>query len=238
MTCRAVIFDLFGTLLYTAYTGTRETAIRVLEAAGVPEADWLRGWRETFEAGARGELRTLRQRVVAGLAMAGVAQPEDALVDQVSGLLLGRWYPQLYSDVRPTLETLRERGFRTGLISNIRGDELPAFAVFDLDPLFDMITLSCEVGLAKPDPAIYRLTAERLSLDPQECMFVDDVGAYLAGARAVGMATVFIDRAENEFGDRAVGDYHPAAGTYDLRVENLTGILSWLPTSAVPETRT
>jgi putative hydrolase of the HAD superfamily len=229
MSYRAVLFDLFGTLLYVEYTGTRETAVQTLVAAGVPEADWLRGWRATFEPGARGELRTMRHRVLAALAIAGVAQADDALVDQVCGLLIGRWYPQLYRDVRPTLEELRRRGFQTGLISNMRADEQPAFAVFDLDPLFDVITLSHEVGLAKPDPAIYRLAAERLSLDPTECVFVDDIGTYLAGARAVGMATVFIDRAENEFGDKAAGSYHPAAGTYDLRVEHLGELVGWLP---------
>lgn len=232
MSYRAVIFDLFGTLMYVEYTGTRETAVQALEASGVAKEDWQRGWRSTFEAGARGELRTMRQRVVAALGIAGVGQPEDALVDRVCGLLIGRWYPQLYGDVRPTLGELRSRGFRTGLISNMRADEQPAFAVFDLDPLFDVVTLSHEIGLAKPDPGIYRLTAERLSLSPEECVFVDDIGTYLAGARAVGMGTVFIDRVENEFGDKAAGSYHPAAGTYGLRVESLDELVGWLPSRA------
>jgi putative hydrolase of the HAD superfamily len=52
------------------------------------------------------------------------------------------------------------------------------------------------VGVAKPDPAIYRLAAERVGLPPEACLFVDDYEPNVAAAREVGMAAVFfrIDR--------------------------------------------
>jgi putative hydrolase of the HAD superfamily len=49
---------------------------------------------------------------------------------------------------------------------------------------------SDEVGLAKPDPAIYRLTCERLGCAPEEALFVDDTQVCVEGARAVGMIAV------------------------------------------------
>ena len=50
--------------------------------------------------------------------------------------------------------------------------------------------ISSEVGLRKPDPAIYELAAERLGLPPERCAIVDDLPGNLKPARALGMATV------------------------------------------------
>jgi putative hydrolase of the HAD superfamily len=59
--------------------------------------------------------------------------------------------------------------------------------------MVDVEVFSCEVGLRKPDPRIYRLAAERLGVDPERCLYVGD-GAYgeLSGAAAVGMHAVLI----------------------------------------------
>lgn len=56
--------------------------------------------------------------------------------------------------------------------------------------LFDTIVCSAVVGLAKPDHAIYRLTAERLGLPVEECVFIDDAEGNVIAAREVGMAAV------------------------------------------------
>jgi epoxide hydrolase-like predicted phosphatase len=59
-----------------------------------------------------------------------------------------------------------------------------------IDHLFDDIVCSAEVGMAKPDPAIYQLAAERLELAPDECVFVDDWDKNIEAARATGMTAV------------------------------------------------
>ena len=59
-----------------------------------------------------------------------------------------------------------------------------------LEELFDAWVISSEVGLRKPDPAIYELAAERLGLPPEACVYVDDLPGNLKPARALGMATV------------------------------------------------
>jgi len=56
--------------------------------------------------------------------------------------------------------------------------------------LFDDVVVSAEVGMAKPDPAIFRLAVDRLGLAPDECVFVDDWDANVEAARAVGMRGV------------------------------------------------
>jgi epoxide hydrolase-like predicted phosphatase len=102
---------------------------------------------------------------------------------------------RLFGGMRPDAEmvdgvrAIRRRGVRMGLLSNSVGDE----AVYDralLDDLFDGVVISSEVGLRKPDPAIYALAAERTGQEPADCVYVDDIGGNLKPARALGMATV------------------------------------------------
>jgi putative hydrolase of the HAD superfamily len=55
---------------------------------------------------------------------------------------------------------------------------------------FDDVISSADVGLAKPDHAIYRLAAERLGLPVEECLFIDDTERNVVAAREVGMAAI------------------------------------------------
>ena len=82
----------------------------------------------------------------------------------------------------------RAAGLRTGLLSNSWGADRYAHDV--IDELFDDQVISSEVGLRKPDPAIYALAAERLGLPAEACVFVDDLPGNLKPARALGMATI------------------------------------------------
>ena len=59
-----------------------------------------------------------------------------------------------------------------------------------LDRLFDDVVVSAEVGLAKPDPAVFRLAVERLGLETHECVFVDDWDDNVEAARRVGLQAV------------------------------------------------
>ena len=78
----------------------------------------------------------------------------------------------------------RGRGIRTGLISNSWGSQ--RYDRILLDELFDGIVISGEVGVRKPDPAIYVLGAAAIGLPPQECVYVDDLPGNLKPARALG----------------------------------------------------
>ena len=82
----------------------------------------------------------------------------------------------------------RAAGLRTGLLSNSwRVEDYPADVLAEL---FHTTVISGEVGLRKPDPAIYVLAAERMELPPEAIAFVDDLPGNLKPARALGMATV------------------------------------------------
>jgi putative hydrolase of the HAD superfamily len=94
---------------------------------------------------------------------------------------------------------LRPR-YRVSILSNadssLRGRLRDGLRIHDL---FDDVVCSAEVGIAKPDSAIYRLAAERLGLAPAACVFVDDAETNVAAAREVGMRTIFfrVDRGDD-----------------------------------------
>lgn len=81
----------------------------------------------------------------------------------------------------------RSAGVRTGLLSNSWGFEYPRAG---WDALFDVVVISGEVGLRKPDPEIYTLAADRLGLPPEAIVFVDDLTANVRAATEIGMVGV------------------------------------------------
>ena len=92
--------------------------------------------------------------------------------------------PAMYDMIR----TVRGAGYRTGLLSNSWGcDEYPRA---DFPGLFDAVVISGEVGLRKPDPAIYELAVQRLGLPAEQIVFVDDLRPNVRAAVAAGMVGV------------------------------------------------
>lgn len=82
------------------------------------------------------------------------------------------WLP--YPDTLPVLEALSAAGVRTGVLSNIGWDIRPIFKRTGVLDQLDVVVLSCEVGLAKPDPAVFGVACERLSLSAERVLFVGD----------------------------------------------------------------
>jgi HAD superfamily hydrolase (TIGR01509 family) len=78
--------------------------------------------------------------------------------------------------------------YKVGMISNIgRGWIQDFFDEHQLHDLFDVVTLSGEEGIAKPNPLIFERTALKLGLSPDECLMIDDRPENVEGARATGM---------------------------------------------------
>ena len=114
-----------------------------------------------------------------------------AMLDVAHPRLLQRMFGGMEPDAAMIdgVRALRRPGLRVGLLSNSIGDA----ATYDrelLEELFDAWVISSEVGLRKPEPAIYELAAERLGLPPEACVYVDDLPGNLKPARALGMATL------------------------------------------------
>lgn len=89
--------------------------------------------------------------------------------------------------------------YRTAILSN--SDASLPVRLWDLGihDLFDVVVCSGEVGLAKPEPAVYRLAADRLGLALDTCVFVDDSEPNVRAAETVGMRAVHfrVDRGDD-----------------------------------------
>jgi len=85
---------------------------------------------------------------------------------------------------------LRDEGYRVGLLTNNVREYGDAWKATIPMEIFDDVVDSSEVGLRKPDPAIYLLTCERLGVEPTRAAFVDDIEANVIGARKLGMTGI------------------------------------------------
>ncbi len=65
-----------------------------------------------------------------------------------------------------------------------------------LQACFDVVIVSADVGMVKPDSRIYTLTTERLGVEPNECVFIDDREIFLVVAREMGMKTILYESME------------------------------------------
>jgi putative hydrolase of the HAD superfamily len=110
------------------------------------------------------------------------------------------------------LRELREGGYRLAILTNNVREWEPLWrAMLPVDELFEVVVDSGFVGLRKPDPAIYRLTCERLGVAPERCLFVDDVEVNCAAATELGMAAVLFRSSE-----QAIAEVREALGPDQL----------------------
>ncbi len=100
----------------------------------------------------------------------------------------------MFESMRPLDQMLaavrgvRAAGLRTGLVSNSWSTGHYDRAL--LDPLFDAVLISGELGMHKPQPEIYLLAAERVGAEPASCVFVDDLRENCEAAQALGMTAI------------------------------------------------
>jgi putative hydrolase of the HAD superfamily len=188
---RAVIFDLWDTLIDYDVEGTRAAEAVYAERLGVDPAEFSQRWRAGRHARDTGALAD---------SFRSVGATDDllpALVELRHSSFRKACVPR--DGAIDTLRELRRRGLALGMIS-VCSEEVAL--LWDETPfagLFDATIFSATCGLRKPDAAIYELCAERLGVDPTECMFVGDgANDELGGAARVGMQAVLILRPEQD----------------------------------------
>jgi putative hydrolase of the HAD superfamily len=124
-----------------------------------------------------------------------LAPVTDEELDRFLAAEYGAWQPghHLAPTTPVLLEVIRDRGLKTGLISN--GFDPPdlvraELARLGVAELLDVIVMSGDAGARKPDPAIFRYALDRLGVAPEDALMVgDSVSNDIAGAKALGMKT-------------------------------------------------
>ena len=188
---RAVIFDLWGTLVDWPVDPSRALNERLRKATPHGPAEFERLFRETY-----------RQRETGPLADAyrllGVSEDRlDELIAQRRENTRAALVPR--DGAVDTLVELRSRGYRLGMIS-VCSEEVPElWAGTRFHGLFDAEVFSATCGHMKPDAEIYLLATGELGVEPAECLYVGDgANDELAGAERVGMTSVLVQREGEE----------------------------------------
>ena len=204
MKFEGVLFDLGGVVL-----GSPLHAIaRYERARGLPAGFINRVVMSTGASGAwsrleRGELRVeaFVPAFEADCLAAGERVEVGPMMEAIS--LESQPRPAMLAAIR----ALRERGLRVGaLTNNWASEERDADRErrdVELRALFHAFVESAVVGLRKPDPRIYTLACRELGVSPQRAVFLDDIGANLKAARALGLHTIKVETPEQALAELA-----------------------------------
>lgn len=205
-----LLFDLFGTLISVTKAANgrgRHTA----DILGVDRKRWNHAcFSEHHDICAP----TSQHEVIRRLAHSIDPSIPSRLIREASEERQWR-FDNALTNIEPgiidVLERLQGGGRRLGLISNASTDEVRAWRDSPLRPFFDAVLFSCECGIQKPDPRIYRMALQGMAVDPQESLFIGDggsrehMGASRAGIPSL-LVTYFLDElTEEELQSRAEG---------------------------------
>jgi len=186
----AVIFDYGGVLATSPWHAFADFERRHgLEPGGlVPYFavvhDGLPAWH-AIECG-RLPWKDFADQVVANAIAAGVDLGD---VHDIEALMpLTALWPMVHR-----VRRLKDDGYRLAILSN----NVREFATYWRSTvpleLFDVVVDSCEEGIRKPDPEIYRRTADRLGVAPEACVFLDDSADNVRAATELGMRGIVVD---------------------------------------------
>ena len=198
MSYHAVLFDIGGVVVDSPL----HTIARYEREHGIPEGFLNSVVRDTGPTGAwsrmeRGELDAAGfcAQFDTECSARGHLLPAAAVLERIA----------LENKPRPlmteALRRLRANGLVTAALTNNWKSEGESSDRHGLRPLFDHFIESSVVGLRKPDPAIYRLAFAQMGLAGERIVFLDDIGANLKAARALGMTTIKVIDAEQALGE-------------------------------------
>jgi putative hydrolase of the HAD superfamily len=219
----AVIFDLFGTLVYefprSEWDEWLDASAAVLE---VDRVAYHQAWSATAIDRQTGRVGDMGEHVRTLAARAG-GWPEESQVAEVLEMrtaLYRKWFEPRAGALEIVGE-MRDRGMPTALISMCAPDTPALWRSSPFAGLLDVEVFSCEVSLRKPEPEIYLKACQLLGVEASRCFYVGD-GAYseLSGATAVGMTAVLI----RDPADADIEALRPEAEDWEVAIADLRDI--------------
>jgi putative hydrolase of the HAD superfamily len=200
---KAVIFDLFGTLVdnftITEYQQVLAAMSAILKA---PPDRFSQLWRDTFRLRTNGTHRTHQESIRHICRELGVPVTEEQ-VEEAADIRLNYTIITLKPrpEAIPVIKKLKSKGYKVGLISDCSPETPTAWSKTRFDGLFDVTVFSCVAGMKKPDQRIYQIATDNLRVKPEECLYIGDGSSQeLTGAKRAGMTPVLI-RVPNEPAD-------------------------------------
>jgi putative hydrolase of the HAD superfamily len=198
---KAVIFDLFGTLVDNFKTSEYlQVLADMSDVLYTPAPGFSKLWRDTFYMRTDGTHRTHEESIRYICKELGTKVTEQQ-VEQAAIIRLRYSVKTLKPrpDTIPTINSLKGMGYRVGLISDCSPETPRAWPMTPFKRIFEVTIFSCEAGVKKPDPRIYGMACDQLGVKPENCLYVGDGSSHeLTGALKAGMHPVqILDPGEN-----------------------------------------
>lgn len=202
-TIKAVLFDAGNTLIWMDHPYVvellREHGVTTT-VEGVMQAEYdAKLLMDEMARGGNGADERTRGRVYFAEIFRRVGLAEQDFAGVAQRMFARHAERNLWGNVRDrtaeTLQELRRRGYRLGVISNADGRIDPLLESVGLREHFEVVVDSGLVGIDKPDPRIFQHALERMGgIDPPEAVYVGDIYEIdVVGARAAGMRAILID---------------------------------------------
>ena len=195
MKYKAIIFDLFGTLVDSySVQGYNRYLTEMASALELPEEDFSKLWRDTIYERGIGIFKTTEEciRYICNKLKASVSEENIKKCDQIR-LENTRKALTPKNGAVDILKRLRGLGYKIGLITNCSAEVPLLWKNTELSHFFDVSIFSASVGMKKPDPQIYNLACEQLGVEANECLYIGDGDSdELSGASQLGMEAVMI----------------------------------------------
>ena len=190
----ACLVDVYNTLVAVDFNGHDRTLAGL---AGVDLGTWTRAREQVQVISGTGQA-TRAEMYDITLRTCGVKPREELVRELVAtdlDMLLA--HARLFDDALPFLDRLRSRQIAIALVSNCGAHTRPMLVSLGLIDLVDVTVLSCEVGMLKPAPRIFRHALSELGVAAADALFVDDQAAFCAGAQTTGISAIQIVRNGN-----------------------------------------
>jgi len=199
MKYKAIIFDLFGTLVDSySVQGYNRLLTDMASALKLPTEDfsklWSKIWRDTTYERGVGIFKTTEEsiRYICNKINVSVSDENIKKCEQIR-LETTRKGLTPKNGAIDILKKLRGLGYKIGLITNCSAEVPRLWKNTEFLHFFDITIFSASVGLKKPDPKIYNLACEQLGVNPNECIYFGDGDSNeLSGASQLGMDAVMI----------------------------------------------
>ena len=189
---RAIFFDVGGTLIHPwPSVGAIYAAVACRHGLTVTPEQMESVFRESWAALKRPGLTVSRKEWWRELVFRVLGRENEACFEELFTQFARAEAWRVYPDVEETLREVRARGLHVGVVSNWDERLRPLLREIGLAPWFDSITVSCEIGVEKPDAAIFQAALHAAGVSAHEAghigdSYIEDVcGAELAGLRAV-----------------------------------------------------
>jgi putative hydrolase of the HAD superfamily len=226
---KAIVFDLFGTLVGTFSSSAHDVVLaNMSNILGIESETFAQLFDYDMRTAREvGEFSTIEENIEDACHQLGIMTKSESVkkaakyrYDFMERALLPR------TDAIRTLNQIKSMGCAIGLISDCSPEVPVLWPRTQLAKVIDVPVFSCEVGMKKPDKKIYQYLCERLKIELKECLYVGDGdSAELEGALDVGMDPVLI-RVDGE--DEYDRD-RPLADTWNgKRITVLQEVLKYL----------